>query len=399
MIRNHPILIARRAAIVSGWLMVVAVETVVAQTPLGTSFTYQGSLSAPGMPAVTNADFQFTLYDATENGAQVGTMLTKDNVALVKGVFTVSLDFGAAAFTGNARWLQVAVRSPAGAGTFTTLTPRQPITATPQATYASQTRGIEVDADGHLGVGVAPVPGFGTRVHADGNVAVTSGFGFFVRNPEGTGNNGGLRSDPNGDVSLYSGGNPQMYLTAEGNVGMGVNHPGAKLHVRNISTVSNPAVAIEGNGQAFMRFLPQGQGNILTTGDIGFPHFDEPVLYIRNFDPAARIAFSGAEGTRYPPSGMEDLRILRGRILGDGTIEAGLGFTVARADVGEYVITYTQPFSGDPSVTATVNSAGFSAAFVEMRANSATSCAPQVIRRSDGNHVDGHFNFIAIGPR
>jgi len=112
------------------------------QTPLGTEFVYQGQLKASGQPVVGSADYQFSLFDSPEAGGQIGATVVKSNVAFVNGVFTTSLDFGAAAFNGNARWLQVAVRSPAGSGSFTTLTPRQPLSATP---YALRTRGI----DGH----------------------------------------------------------------------------------------------------------------------------------------------------------------------------------------------------------------------------------------------------------
>ena len=48
------------------------------------------------------------------------------------GLFTAAIntgnEFGGTAFDSSARWLQVAVRSPAGAGVFTTLAGRQPIT-------------------------------------------------------------------------------------------------------------------------------------------------------------------------------------------------------------------------------------------------------------------------------
>jgi hypothetical protein len=37
----------------------------------------------------------------------------------------MAMDFGAGAFNGDGRWLEVPVRSPAGSGAYTTLTPRQ----------------------------------------------------------------------------------------------------------------------------------------------------------------------------------------------------------------------------------------------------------------------------------
>ena len=54
------------------------------------------------------------------------------NHTVTNGLFTVTLDFGTAAFQGDARWLQIAVR-PTGGGSYTTLAPRQALTATPYA--------------------------------------------------------------------------------------------------------------------------------------------------------------------------------------------------------------------------------------------------------------------------
>ena len=57
---------------------------------------------------------------------------------LVNGLFTVDLDFGADAFTGQARWLEVEARTPAWDGVgaeppFVMLTPRQGLTPAPYA--------------------------------------------------------------------------------------------------------------------------------------------------------------------------------------------------------------------------------------------------------------------------
>ena|GEM_PF-2873554 len=54
---------------------------------------------------------------------------------MTDGLFTVQLDFGAAAFPGEARWLAIAVQC-SGDSAYTALTPRQALTAAPYADYA-----------------------------------------------------------------------------------------------------------------------------------------------------------------------------------------------------------------------------------------------------------------------
>ncbi len=107
-----------------------------AQTPLGTAFTYQGHLNSGGGAVNGTCDFQFGLWDAGVNGAQIGSTQTVSSVTVANGLFIVQLDFGSSAFTGDARWLEIAVRCPAGSGTYTTLTPRQSLTAAPYALYS-----------------------------------------------------------------------------------------------------------------------------------------------------------------------------------------------------------------------------------------------------------------------
>ncbi len=107
-----------------------------AGTPLTSAFTYQGRLKSAGNPYTGLCDFEFGLWDAETLGTQVGTTLTRPNVGLAEGYFTVILDWGGDRFQGEARWLDIAVRCPAGGGTYTPLAPRQQLTAAPYALHA-----------------------------------------------------------------------------------------------------------------------------------------------------------------------------------------------------------------------------------------------------------------------
>jgi hypothetical protein len=109
-----------------------------AQAALGTAFTYQGKLTDGGNPANGLYDFQFKLFDAAAGGNQVGGAVERGDVSLSDGVFTASLDFGSDAFTGQARWLEIGVRPGSDNGAYTTLSPRQPLTAAPYALYAAK---------------------------------------------------------------------------------------------------------------------------------------------------------------------------------------------------------------------------------------------------------------------
>jgi hypothetical protein len=111
-----------------------------AQGPLTTAFTYQGELRQSGAPAAGLYDLRFRLYDAPAAGAQLGPTLCADNLTPSAGRFTLDLDFGAQ-FNGQQRFLEIEVRQDSGldcanAGGFTVLTPRQPLSAAPAASFA-----------------------------------------------------------------------------------------------------------------------------------------------------------------------------------------------------------------------------------------------------------------------
>ena len=104
--------------------------------PLGTVFTYQGQLRDGGAPADGDYDFIFRLFDAAAGGSQIGADVLVDDQAVVGGLFTVELDFGASAFAGDARWLEILIQPGDSIDSYTTLSPRQPLTASPYALFA-----------------------------------------------------------------------------------------------------------------------------------------------------------------------------------------------------------------------------------------------------------------------
>ncbi len=108
--------------------------------PLTTAFTYQGELGANGSPAAGLHDFRFRLYDSMLGGAQIGSTICMDNINVALGRFIVQLDF-ASQFAGQQRFLEIEVRTDTGlncsnATGFITLTPRQSLTAAPNALFA-----------------------------------------------------------------------------------------------------------------------------------------------------------------------------------------------------------------------------------------------------------------------
>lgn len=100
------------------------------------SFNYQGRLDDQGAAANGSYLLQVKLYDAAGGGSQVGTTLNDVPVTVADGVFSVDLDFGAGAFNGGARYLEVSVRKTAG-DPYTALTPRQKISSAPYATRSA----------------------------------------------------------------------------------------------------------------------------------------------------------------------------------------------------------------------------------------------------------------------
>ena len=101
----------------------------------GTAFTYQGQLQNNGAPSSGTYNLQFLLYTNAAGGTAVAGPVVTNGVVVSNGLFTVTMDFGASAFSGATNWLQIGVETN-GFSSFSTLAPRQQLTPTPYAIYA-----------------------------------------------------------------------------------------------------------------------------------------------------------------------------------------------------------------------------------------------------------------------
>ncbi len=106
----------------------------------GSRFTYQGRLDKSGSPASGTFDLRFNLFDSQTSETTIGPANTVQTVINDAGVFTVQLDFTTGAFTGQERWLEIAIRTNGGS-TFTVLSPRQRITSAPYSITAGSVSG------------------------------------------------------------------------------------------------------------------------------------------------------------------------------------------------------------------------------------------------------------------
>jgi hypothetical protein len=100
------------------------------------TFSYQGQLKKAGAPVNGGCDFRFAVFDAATLGTDL-LDVARPNVNVTTGLFTVQLSYDPAVtptlFDGDPRWIETSLRCPAGAGPYTTLSPRQPLTAAPYA--------------------------------------------------------------------------------------------------------------------------------------------------------------------------------------------------------------------------------------------------------------------------
>ncbi|MCG3126991.1 MAG: hypothetical protein CHACPFDD_01847 [Phycisphaerae bacterium] len=236
-----------------------------------TVFTYQGQLKLSGSPADGAYDMRFRLYDAATVGNQVGSMQVHDGVTnpavnVVDGLFNVDLDFGGV-FDGTALWLEIEVR-PDGPDAYTTLQPRQPLTAAPFALFALnaldagcciwELNGSAAYYDGgNVGIGtnspVAPLHVVGAIHSRD---SASNGVHVFNPNAPNASVNlswlndvariryGGTGAGATNGLAIQgTGDSTKLRLLDNGDLGLGDDAPQARLHLRTSDlTLSSTAL-------------------------------------------------------------------------------------------------------------------------------------------------------------
>ncbi len=199
-------------------------HTIIHAAPLGTLFTYQGTLDFNGQPANGSYQMTFWLY-ATFGG---GSPLASNIVPVVPvndALFTRTVDFGPGAFSGEERWLAITVATN-GSTNFTLLSPRTRIAPAPQALYAATAGTVSVGAITATNLATMGIPG-------PNQVLGYNGGSLVWQSP------GGVTSPwtQSGSIVYYSG----------GNVGIGSSTPVAPLDILGNWTGEQGALNLRGN--------------------------------------------------------------------------------------------------------------------------------------------------------
>ncbi len=333
---------------------------------LGTAFTYQGQLNLDGTPVNGPVDMRFEVYDDPNGVTPLASYPPAGTIAVpvTDGLFTQEIDFGAGAFAGDARWLQVYVGTP-----LIPLLPRQKLTPAPYALFSAApwvTSGTDLSyLEGGVGIGTnAPTAKLHVSApvtdHENGTLAVENttnapdaGAQFIVKSPnvtvqvfawENLGARIGTRSSPNGPGHVYftTDDQVQMSIFDSGNVGIGIgtNSPQERLHIGTGVTGAWDDTIQIGDYTAFGQMY--GSGATVVGDNVKPADGAEGLVFMQdqaNLNGGRAIVLQGSEGVVFHATGTgavagapfssEAMRILNNGNVGIGTSGPAEKLTVA----------------------------------------------------------------------
>ena len=225
----------------------------------------------------------------------------------------------------------------------------------------------------------------------------------------------------------HSGALQKVTFTEQGRIGIGVSNPKVPLHIVNgtdvtisddsgfllLGQTSGLNMAMDDNeiqarsNGAVSTLMLQRVGGDVRLGASNYVK-DNGRVGIGFSNPAEKLAVRGniklgGNGELFAPGGVENLRIITGRIAaGDGATDFGSGFSSSRTSEGKYRITFDVAFPQAPAITVTpINSSADDnlPTIDSLSSNSFRVHFKDTTPSSEGDFQDTQFSFIAIGAR
>ena len=227
---------------------------------MGTAFTYQGRIKYKDNLVNGTCNMTFSLWDTSAGGTKLGEK-SVPNVAVSDGLFTVTLDFGSAAFNGQKRYWGLPYNA-AGGGTAVTLTPYQELLAAPYAVHAQHASALSA-SDGD--------PIDAVTVDANGNV--WSKGALYIKSTDIAiqGRGGGVGNNSGAGRALVDGGaadglvinwtNDFGKVRINGSVGINTSTPGRPLEVGDVNNPSDGVIRFSHKEGSSYRTWDVGTGD------------------------------------------------------------------------------------------------------------------------------------------